>query len=89
MALTLAQFEKIDAALSDVLRQGDFATCADPRAHIRSTNVLLDACIDAGMSYDHPRLEDWASVQVSFYLAGPIKGLWAGSGYALAYEVAA
>ena len=50
--ITLAEFEAIDAMLSQQLRAGDFATCADPRGYIATSNRLLDACIDAmGFTY--------------------------------------
>lgn len=50
--LSLSTFEAIDSMLSLQLRAGDFATCADPRGYIRTSNRLLDACIDAmGVTY--------------------------------------
>jgi hypothetical protein len=50
--ITLADFEAIDALLSQQLRAGDFETCADPRGYIRTSNRLLGACIDAmGFAY--------------------------------------
>ena len=45
--ITLSAFEAIDGLLSQQLRAGDFATCADPRGYIAVSNRLLDACIDA------------------------------------------
>ena len=45
--ISLSTFEAIDSLLSAQLRAGDFATCADPRGYIRTSNRLLDACIDA------------------------------------------
>lgn len=51
-ALTLSQFEQIDGLMAALLRMGEFETCADPRGYIRTSNVLLDACIDAfGLEY--------------------------------------
>lgn len=47
MTITLQQFEQIDGLLSSLLRMGPFETCADPREYIRTSNRLLDACIDA------------------------------------------
>jgi hypothetical protein len=47
MQITLADFERIDSLMSELLRAGDFETCADPRGYIRTSNRLLDACIDA------------------------------------------
>lgn len=47
MQITLHQFEIIDGLMSQLLRMGEFETCADPRGYIRTSNRLLDACIDA------------------------------------------
>ena len=47
MSITLAQFEKIDGLQSQLLRMGDFMTCADPVGYISLSNRLYDACIDA------------------------------------------
>jgi len=47
MSITLHQFETIDGLMSALLRAGPFETCADPRDYIRTSNRLLDACIDA------------------------------------------
>ena len=52
MTPTRRTFEAIDSLLSQQLRAGDFATCADPRGYIRTSNRLLGACIDA-MGYAH------------------------------------
>lgn len=50
--ISLSTFEAIDSLLSQQLRAGDFATCADPRGYIAISNRLLDACIDAmGVTY--------------------------------------
>lgn len=50
--ISLSTFESIDSLLSQQLRAGDFATCADPRGYIAISNRLLDACIDAmGVTY--------------------------------------
>lgn len=56
-----AKFEAVDGALDALLRVGDFMTCADPRSWIRKSNILLDACIDAGMAYDHDDHVAWAA----------------------------
>lgn len=45
--ISLSTFETIDGLLSQQLRAGDFATCANPRGYIQTSNRLLDACIDA------------------------------------------
>lgn len=47
MQITLRQFEQIDSLMSQLLRMGEFMTCADPRGYIRTSNILLDALIDA------------------------------------------
>jgi hypothetical protein len=61
MWITLHQFETIDGAYSALTSIGDFMTCADPRGYIRQSNILLDACLDAGMPHDEPDHEVWAS----------------------------
>ncbi len=58
--ITLHQFEQIDGLLSSLLQMGQFETCADPRAYIQTSNILLDACIDA-MGYDWTMA--WASAE--------------------------
>jgi hypothetical protein len=45
--ITLTQFEAIDGHMAALLRAGPFETCADPRSYISTSNVLLDACVDA------------------------------------------
>lgn len=44
MAVSLFQFEAINELHSQLLRMGDFETCADPRGYIRTSNKLLDTC---------------------------------------------
>lgn len=44
MAVALFQFEAINELYNQLLYMGDFETCADPRAYIRTSNRLLDAC---------------------------------------------
>lgn len=61
MSAALTHFEAVDGALDAFLRAGDFEACADPRAWIRKSNRLLDACVDAGMSYDYGNHEAWAA----------------------------
>ena len=56
----LATFERVDGALDSLLRAGDFMTCADPRAWVRKSSALLDACLDAGMDYDTAEPTQWA-----------------------------
>jgi hypothetical protein len=61
--ITLVAFERIDSLLSQQLRAGPFEDCADPRAYIRTSNQLLDACIDTmGLAYvdRYPSAEDCA-----------------------------
>jgi hypothetical protein len=60
----LAAFEVVDGALDDFLRAGDFLTCGDPVGWIRKSNVLLDACVDAGMDYEHDDHVGWATAYV-------------------------
>jgi len=68
--------EQVIEAHQALLYCGDFMTCADPRGYIRKSNVLLDACIDAGMSHDEPSHEDWAAEYVTRALcAGRAAGL--------------
>lgn len=52
MTTTLQQFEALNELHQSLLRMGDFETCADPRDYIRTSNRLLDACIDT-LGYDH------------------------------------
>jgi hypothetical protein len=44
MNVPLHQFEAINELHQSILRMGDFETCADPRAYIRTSNRLLDTC---------------------------------------------
>jgi len=60
MTITLQQFEQIDSLLSIQLRAGEFMNCADPRGYIKTSNRLLDACIDA-VGYDYAN--DFASAE--------------------------
>ena len=54
MQITLAQFERIDSQISDVLRFPPFQamTLAQCKGFITASNILLDYCIDA-MGYDY------------------------------------
>ena len=61
ISFDLRAFEVVDGAHDALIRSGDFMTCADPRAWIRKSNILFDACIDAGMSHDEPDHEAWAA----------------------------
>jgi hypothetical protein len=58
---SLARFEAVDGAYDALIRHGDFETTPDPRGYIRKSNVLLDACVDAGMAYDHFDHHAWAA----------------------------
>lgn len=58
MILSLHQFETIDGLMSQLLRMGEFETCADPRGYIRTSNMLFDACVDA---VGYPYTNDFAS----------------------------
>jgi hypothetical protein len=46
-SLTLSQFEKIDGLYSILSTMDDFGLCEDPRAVIKLSNRLFDACVDA------------------------------------------
>lgn len=61
MAISLHTFEQVQGAYDALACAGDFLTCADPRGYIRKSNILLDACIDAGMPHDAPDHEMWAA----------------------------
>ena len=52
MAVALFQFEAINELHQSLLRMGDFETCADPRAYIRTSNKLLDTCYSV-LGRDH------------------------------------
>ena len=65
---TEAALEKLNDAHQALLRLGAFET-AEPRAYIRATNVLVDACIGAGMPHDEPDHEAWAAERVTRWLA--------------------
>ena len=58
--ISLYQFEQIDGHLSAILSMGPFETCANPREYVRTSNRLLDACIDA-MGLDW--VNDFASAE--------------------------
>lgn len=62
--LSLSKFEALDGALDRLNRMGEFETCADPRGYVRQSNVLFDACLDAGMSFDEPDHVSWAHERV-------------------------
>lgn len=67
-----AQLEILNDAHQALLRFGDFMTCADPRGYVRQSNMLLDACLDAGMSHDEPDHIAWAGERVTAWLlSGP------------------
>lgn len=57
----LARFEVVDGAYDALIRMGDFMTCDDPRAWVRQSTILLDACIDAGMPMDESDHTLWAA----------------------------
>lgn len=58
MQITLHQFELIDTLMAQLLRMGEFETCADPRGYIRLSNHLFDLCVDV-LGYDY--VNDFAS----------------------------
>lgn len=41
---------------------------SDPRGYVRQSNVLFDACLDAGMSQDEPDHEAWGAERVARWL---------------------
>lgn len=60
MSVSLSQFEQVDGLLASLLRMGPFETCDDPRGYIKTSNRLLDACVDAmGMAW----VDDFASAE--------------------------
>jgi len=82
------QLEVLSDAFDAVTRAGDFETTSDPRGYIKAEQRLLDACIDAGMPYDHADPSAWAATKIwLWHNAGPVAGLWAGSGYARNYSL--
>lgn len=58
--MKLAHFEKIDSTLQSLLRMGDFLECDHPRDWIKTSNRLLDECVEAGMNYNHNDHVQWA-----------------------------
>ncbi len=74
MKVSLAQFELVNDAYTALFYLGDFETSADPRAWIRASNRLLDACIDAGMNHDAPGdHQAWAAKFCTHCLTGSIE----------------
>lgn len=47
MQISLTKFEEIDGLMASLLRMGDFMSCDDPRAYIRTSNKLDVALVDA------------------------------------------
>lgn len=68
MAATEHQLEVLNTAHQALIRAKCFGAVADPRSEIRASNVLLDACFDAGMSHDEPDHEAWAAERVARWL---------------------
>lgn len=62
------QLEVLNDAHQALLRAGPFDTCADVRGYVRATNVLVDACIKAGMAHDFPDHEAWAAERITRWL---------------------
>lgn len=60
------QLEVLNTAHQALLRVGPFE--AAPREYVRATNVLVDACLDAGMSHDEPDHEGWTALRVTRWL---------------------
>lgn len=70
--ITEAALERLNDAHQAYLR-ADGAVFATPnfstiQAQIRASNVLLDACIGAGMSHDEPDHCAWAAERVTRWL---------------------
>lgn len=59
------QIEVLSSALNAALMED---VDADTRAWIKADNRLLDACIDAGMDYDHADHREWAVSKVTRWL---------------------
>jgi hypothetical protein len=78
MQISLIEFEKIDGLMASLLRMGPFETCSDPREYIRTSNRLLDACIDAtSLAFvdDFASVEECAAHIVTLGLLGSIEVL--------------
>ena len=71
--IKLADFERIDGAMSTLNYMGDFETCEDPRAWIGAFNRLLDYCLDAGMKWGEPCPTEWAAQIIADALTGKIE----------------
>lgn len=75
---TEAQMEVLSGALDSALRAeatvkaGDLSSEA-VRREIHTTNVLLDACIEAGMSHDEADHVGWAAVRVGQWLTAGVE----------------
>lgn len=67
---TAAQLETLSTALDASLRAeaADDGSLAAVRLVIRTTNVLLDACIDCGMPHDFADHTAWAAARVTRWL---------------------
>lgn len=64
----IAKLENLMTAYDAHVRKGEFLESADPRGWIKSSNILFDACIDAGMSFDEPEHHVWAGERVTAFL---------------------
>lgn len=64
-AATEANLERLNDAHQTFIRAKLFS---GPVAEIRASNVLLDACFDAGMGHDEPSHESWAAERVARWL---------------------
>lgn len=60
------QLEVLNDAHQALLRVGPFES--QPRAYIRASNVLLDACYDADMPQAEADHEAWATLRVTRWL---------------------
>lgn len=58
--------ERLNDAHQSLLRVGDFQ--ANPVIYIRTSNRLFDMCLTAGMEFDEPDHEEWASIRIAHWL---------------------
>ena len=78
MQISLIEFERVDGLMASLLRMGPFEACADPREYTRTSNRLLDACIDAtSLAFvdDFASAEECAAHIVTLGLLGSIEVL--------------
>ena len=69
---TEAQLERLNDAHQHYLRMGDFMECADPRAFIRVSNIILDRAIECGMPFDHDDVDGWVAECIADWLCSGV-----------------